>query len=322
MSDEPKQALAELLPRSPSQALQRVQGEHATAIRVQVPRELGRIEHDCLVEADLLGDMAYYAWGAGKDRVEGPSKYLAMAMARLWGNCAVDLLPVQDLPESWVFTASFIDLETGFTLQRQFRQSKSWKVYGKFDEARKEDIRFQIGQSKAVRNVILNTLPEWLVNKCLDKAKGGVRERMQASIEKHGMETIQKAAIESCEKLGVPEARVLQTFGRHAASALTLEDLVILAGNIKVIQTGQDTIDAVFPGFETQRRTDQAAAPSSGQLADELGGEVESPETPADEQAPHAEDPAKGTSGDKLFGDQTPPSTGAPPKRTARRTKA
>jgi hypothetical protein len=32
---------------------------------------------------------------------------MANAIARCWGNCAVDMLPVQELGDSYVFTASF-----------------------------------------------------------------------------------------------------------------------------------------------------------------------------------------------------------------------
>ena len=31
---------------------------------------------------------------------------------------------MQETPDAWIFTGHFIDLETGFTLSRQFRQSK------------------------------------------------------------------------------------------------------------------------------------------------------------------------------------------------------
>ena len=80
-----------------------------------------------------------------------------------------------------------MDLETGFTLDRQFRQAKKWTVHGKFDESRKEDIRFQIGQSKAVRNVILNALPSILIDKAMTAAKAGVMAKVKAFVKTKGL---------------------------------------------------------------------------------------------------------------------------------------
>ncbi len=229
------------------QAMQRVKTEYTTAIAVQQPRVLTRVEKMAMEESALLGSDAYYGWGAGKDSVEGPSVGLAMSLCRCWGNCAVDMGEVQDLPDAWIFTAKFVDLETGYTLTRQFRQSKKWVVHGKFDEARKDDIRFQIGQSKAVRNVVLNAVPKWLTRRALDKAKGGVREAVEAAIATHGIEKVVAKAVSRLADLGVDEARILAAMGRKAVAALTVEDLVILRGNIAALESGADDIDGVFP---------------------------------------------------------------------------
>jgi hypothetical protein len=279
----------------PSVPMQRVQTEYTTALSVQKARALPAVQKASLDEAAILGADGYYAWGAGKDRIEGPSKELAMCLVRCWGNCAVDLGEVQDFRDSWIFTAKFIDLETGFTLARQFRQSKKWTVYGKFDEARKEDIRFQIGQSKAVRNVILNALPGWLVRRAIDKCKGGVREGIEKSIEQHSMEKVQDRAMERLAKLNVPADRVLVAMGRQAVRALTVEDLVILHGNIACLENGSDTIDTMFPLPEAETQPKRG----SDALRDKLAAKDKQPEpeTPADpapgaEQQPAEEQPA------------------------------
>lgn len=266
-------------------AVQQVKGRYAGAIAVQQPRDIVKIESAVLAEADLLGTDAFYAWGAGKNHIEGPSKHLAMTLARCWGNCAVELGPVQETTDAWIFTASYLDLETGFTLDRQFRQAKGWTVHGKFDEERKEDMRFQIGQSKAVRNLILNSLPQWLITRAMDKAKGGVRETIAARIGKHGIEKVQEQAITKCNTLGVLPDRVLNAFGRHAMTALTLEDLVILAGNIRALETGSDTREAMFPA---QADTAESSLKDQAKKAVErLKPKAEAPPEPqAEEQAP------------------------------------
>ncbi|MBL4700842.1 MAG: hypothetical protein JKX85_06255 [Phycisphaeraceae bacterium] len=231
----------------PAVPVQRVQTNYTTAMAVQQPRELVRVEQSSIQESEMIGSDGFYAWGVGKDRIEGPSKDLAMTLVRCWGNCAIDLGEIQDLPDSWIFTATFIDLETGFTLARQFRQSKSWTIYGKMDAARKEDIRFQIGQSKAVRNVVLNVLPKWLVRRAMDACKGGVREKIEKAVDKHGMDVVITRSMERLQRLGVDEHRLLTAMGRKALPALTIEDMVIIHGSIAALESGADTIDAVFP---------------------------------------------------------------------------
>ncbi len=268
--------------------MQRTQTRYTTAMRVQIPRELPLVESRALEEATLLGADGYYAWGQNKDRVEGPSKDLAMALIRCYGNCAVDLGEVQETRDAWIFTATFVDLETGFTLARQFRQAKGWTVYGKFDEARKEDIRFQIGQSKAVRNVILNAVPGWLVRRAMDRCKGGVREMIEATVEKHGMEKVVRRALDRLATLGAEEARVCECMGRKNAAGITLEDMVILHGNIAAIESGADTVDEIFPAKSTVKLAEESRpASAADRLVSKLAPKPEAkPETRAEPASP------------------------------------
>lgn len=228
-------------------ALQQTRTSFCTAMSVQKPRELPMVERRFLEEARMAGEDFYYGWGAGKDRIEGPSKGLACAAARCWGNCAIEVLPVQDLPDSWVFTACFVDLETGFTMSRQFRQSKKWTVHGRMDAERKDDIRFQIGQSKAVRNVVLNSLPDWLVNKAMDEAKKGVKDKLEKYIAANGLPAAQDIVIRSLAKLGVKEEAILAKFSVANKSALDIDKLVILRGDWTAIENGQERADDLFP---------------------------------------------------------------------------
>lgn len=230
--------------------LQQIKTPYSTAVSVQVPRELDTVRRRLMDEASIGGEMMYYGWGAGKDHIEGPSIHLAMAAARCWGNCAVFPEPVQELPDSWIFTSSFVDLETGFTLQRQFRQSKSSQVFGKHHEERKSDIRFQVGQSKASRNVVVNALPKSIINEAMAKAKAGVRERLEkwiAAKGEGGLAMAQDGALDALEKLGIVEARVLAKVSRPTRAALTLDDLIVLKGDIVAIQDGTDRADELYP---------------------------------------------------------------------------
>lgn len=290
--------------------MQRTQGRYTTAVQVQRPRRLPEVEKSALAEAAMLAEDGFYGWGAGKDHIEGPSVELANALARCWGNCAVEMEPMQETATAWIMTAAFVDLETGFTLTRQFRQSKEWVVHGRHDDARKDDIRFQIGQSKAVRNVILNALPAWLVRRALDQCRGGVRAALEKSVAQYGLEKVQRRALDRLAALGVSEARVLSVMGRRVAAGLTVEDLILLHGNIQALESGTDTIDAVFPAGAEDPGTGAGTIPEGSAGFGGFGGSENATATPPVASPPtFPPSPPKSapsaTGGDQ--GAQTPP---------------
>lgn len=227
--------------------LQQVSGQHVKSLAVMKPRMLAKVQESFLKEAAIAGESFFYAWGEGKDRIEGPTVDCAMALARSFGNCAVDMLPVDDQPDAWIMTASFLDTETGFTLTRQFRQSKKWTVYGKMDAERKDDVRFQIGQSKATRNVILNALPKWLVNKGIESAKSGVRVMIENAIKADSLQGVQTKAVAAIQRFGIDEERILRKFGRPTVQALDIEDLVLMKGDLNALTNRQDTAENLYP---------------------------------------------------------------------------
>lgn len=227
--------------------LQRVQTGYATAISVQRPRVLHMVEKRLEQEALLAGEDFYYGWSAGGQRIEGPSVNLALAAARCWGNCAVDMLPLSETEDSYVFTAAFVDLETGFTLHRSFRQSKRHAVHGKMDEERKADIRFQIGQSKAIRNVVLNALPPSLIRRTMEAAKSGVRAKIEQYVSKNGVAKAVDLVLGGLAKCGVKEPAVLARCGVAERKAVTLDHLVILRGDLSAIENGQERGAELFP---------------------------------------------------------------------------
>ncbi len=130
-------------------------------------------------ECMQAGDMMFYSWGKGDNHVEGGSIGLAMTLARIWGNCVIECLPPQENATSFILTTRFIDLETGFTNERPFRQSKKAIVAGKMDEERKMDTRFQVGYSKAARNVVKNSISFYLWDQAIKWAKEGTKKKIE-----------------------------------------------------------------------------------------------------------------------------------------------
>lgn len=256
------------------QTLEQYRGTYVTAVRVQKPREIVEVERKCLQEAALAGESCYYGWSAGKDRVEGPSIELAMILARNWGNCAVESPPVIETAVAYYIPAAFIDLENGTTITRFFRQSKTWKVYGRMDEDRKADIRFQIGQSKGQRNVIIRALPSWLVDKCLEKAKEGVRNKIEQYIKKNGLVGARDGAMKELAKRGVTQERAELKYSKKMAE-WDIEVLVMLKGDIQALQAKIEEPQDLFP-YPGDK------APNGGTSADKLVEELKEKKKPAE----------------------------------------
>jgi hypothetical protein len=262
-------------------AVMQARGSYVSAIQVQRKRELADVQKRLLEEANLMGESAFYGWGAGDNRIEGPSEAIAFAAARCWGNCAVEYAPVEETRDAYIFTATFIDLETGFTLQRPFRQSKRWTVSGRMDEMRKEDVRFQIGATKAARNVILKTLPAWLIDAALEQAKSGVRKKIEGFIAAKGLPAAQDLIVSELAKLGVKEEAILRKFSVAKRDGLDLDKLVILRGDLKAIQSGQERPEVLFPVAGAEPTPGKAPADLDSFGAPERASAPESLEAPS-----------------------------------------
>lgn len=252
-------------PRNP---LQQVKTGYTTAIAVQKPRELQVVHKRLMAEAKMAGESFYYGWGSGKDRIEGPSVGLAMAAVRCFGNSAVDVLPIQDAEDSWIVTSVFIDLETGFTLTRQYRQSKKSVVHGKHDSERKDDIRFQIGQSKAARNVVCNALPKWLIDAAVNEAKQGVRDNIEKFVRANGIAKAVDLVLNGLAKHGVLEPIVLDKCQVPERKGLTVDHVVMLRGDLYALDNGQDYASALFPALAEENGGKVTRSSINDKLAD------------------------------------------------------
>lgn len=176
------------------ETIKRTQTEYQTAIAVQKPRDLARVITNSLIEARRAGSNFYYAWDIqtdrGKKHIEGGSIGLATCLARNYGNCAIPV-KVETIDENWVFTACFVDFETGYNYSRTFVMPKTSKTKGKYSAERSQIMAFQKAQSQAIRNVILNGgVPKWLVAEAIIEAKEGEMEAIKGMGIKKAQEKI------------------------------------------------------------------------------------------------------------------------------------
>lgn len=213
------------------------------AQQVAVLRDERRVLEKLKVLAAAAGSDWYYRFpvkkkDGGTDYIEGASIKLANDLARLYGNCEVDTR-VQDLGESWLIYARFTDFETGYALVRPFQQRKSQRSM-RGDADRALDIAFQIGVSKAIRNVVTNAL-QTFSDFAFDEAK-------QALVDKIGknLANYRNRVLQGFENAKIDPARAEQLLGRASAD-WTAPDVAKVIAMMKAVADGMATWDETFP---------------------------------------------------------------------------
>lgn len=220
------------------------------------------------------------------DWIEGPSIKLANDLARLYGNCEVDCR-AQDLGSTILFHARFIDVETGFALTRPFQQRKGAAKLGGGDEQRREDITFQIGASKAIRNVVVNALQTF--------ADFAFEEAKQALVDKIGKNLVNWRD-RTISKIGarVDLKRVEAVIGRPAGEWLA-PDVARVIAMAKAVEDGMSSMDDTFPIIGEQAETPADAGTRLDTFANEkdmVNDGLDDGSTVADETAaPLSADP-------------------------------
>lgn len=223
-----------------------------TARRVAVPRDPGKIFTMINTFAGQFGDQYTYSWEA-KDRrsgkksvIEGGTIKLANMLARAYGNCQVDC-DVSETATHIIFKAFFIDFETGLSTARLFQQRKSQNT-GMGDVDRQADIIFQVGQSKAIRNVIINALSDFAQH-AIEESKKGMLKKFASPEAREIAEAFIDRAL---ERFDVSEHRLDATVGRRRKD-WDVRNLAKAYSTMRALVEGMVSVSDAFP-------TDDAAA--------------------------------------------------------------
>lgn len=251
-----------------------VHTSYVTAQHVPQKRQIKALLKEAVDIAELSGEIFFYRWETTttnqqtgekeKGYIVGPSVKLANEAARIFGNCVVQQKPVQETAKAWIFTSAFIDLETGFTRERQFRMDKQFPIYGRMDKFRKDDSRFQIGQSKSDRNVTLNALPQIIVDKMLKAAIQSVRNSIVFKIENTYGGDINKAideTLKAMSKYSIDQTLIERKLGLKR-KLWDVDTLVILYGDYKALEGGEHTKATLYSLDETDDPNGGAEAES------------------------------------------------------------
>jgi hypothetical protein len=223
-----------------------VQDRSFGAQRVAVYRDEARILQKLKALAQAAGEDYFYrfpVWNnkeKRKDFIEGGSIKLANDLARTYGNCDIDTRVV-DQGDSWLFYARFTDFETGFSQTRAFQQRKEQTAM-KTDPGRAADIVFQIGQSKAIRNVVLNSL-QTFADFTFEEARNSLVQRIGARLDHYRERLLTRFA-----ETGIELSRVQSVIGK-APSEWVAPDVARLIAMVKSITDGMATADETFPAL-------------------------------------------------------------------------
>jgi hypothetical protein len=214
------------------------------AIKVAKERDLQKVLRDIKAVATAAGDDFFYSWPTNnkdgtKGVVEGPSVKCANAVARIFGNCQVRIRAFDQGPH-WILYAQFYDMESGFVYERPFQQRKAQNIGGKMDKDRATDIVFQIGCSKAARNVVCNALSEF-TDYAFDVAKDQLVERIGKQIEKFRARVIERLA-----ELKVDLKRVETVRGKVIKDWLA-PDVAKTIAEIQAVNDGMGHPDEIWP---------------------------------------------------------------------------
>lgn len=221
-----------------------------TAVTVQKARDLDKIVKAIDREAEYAGDSFYYGWTDKKgNRIEGPSIGLANSLAREWTNCAVTV-DFQENDATFVITPRFIDIEKGFQMERVFRQRKN-AVQGNFDPDRKLDMALQIGQSKAIRNVVVNAVPRWLVDRAVEKAKAAVVK----GLDPNKLQEYADQVIAYFTSKGAKLEQIIAKAGK-AKAEWSMSDIASFKGDKKALENGEVSISELFPAVDPKPEVD------------------------------------------------------------------
>ena len=238
------------IPQGAGAPMMQIKTGYVTAVAVQVPRPtIDEIAAKVFKEAESAAGSFYYSWrvkkkDGGTEQIEGGSIDLAMSLARNYGNCVVDVEAVETVSHI-TFKGVFLDLETGFTCPRLYRQRKSQQISSKMDADRQEDMVYQIAQSKAIRNATLRAMPKWVIDEAIEIARASELQK----IKKEPPEKARAKAIKFFAEYGITVDRIVAKFDGRTPDQWTPEDLLVLRESAASVSEGVK-VSEIFPAPE------------------------------------------------------------------------
>lgn len=222
--------------------------DHAVGARpVAVPRDEQKIMQRLKMFAAKAGTDWFYripvkTKDGRTDWIMGPSIKLANTVHFVVGNLVLETREV-DVGDAWVFYARETDLEGGSSMERAYRQHKGQSSIRTKDAERQRDIAYQIGQSKAIRNVICNMLAPY--------CDFAFEEAQESLVEKIGRDLAgwRDRTVKGIAKMPCDLVRVERVIGRASKDWLAADIAAVIA-MMQSIADGMANVDDTFPPIE------------------------------------------------------------------------
>lgn len=278
--------------------------DYCTAMLVPQPRDeedaLKRIEAEC--DADpkaMMYSLPFKKKGGGSEPVEGGTIKFAMMIAREWGNCAASGRLVDENFSTYLFEGVYVDLQTGFNCVRPYRMSKP---RGKDNEGthkmsleRAEDMVFEIGVSKAIRNAVLNGMPARVVQRAMKRVKTALGRQIGGGGQGQG--TAFDRLLQSFAAMKVTKDDLVRYLDNKPSKTWTAEDIGTLKVAYDSIVAGELTVEQFRDGIKPQD-------PPTGETSQP---DQQQPTVPESETMAADEDRAAVDLRDRLLQQQQPP---------------
>jgi hypothetical protein len=293
------QALTDKMAPTPGEGLiaqgatvQQIRTRTVTAVRCQVERDLQTVARRVVDECDECEfdpDGLIYSWTAsgggsgGRSKIEGPSIKMAMILARNWGNSETDSELVAETETHWILRGLFYDFELGSTTSRLYRQRKPKAGKGKMDRDRQEDIDFQIGQSKAIRNSVVNAMPAGIVKRAMEAARGNIKKEAADELKQKGGRQKAMTRLKAAFAKWEISIEMLEKKVGKPSKKWDADDLTALRELYQALDDGQTSAENEF---ETGDKKAEFGAAVAGQNGAKDAPADDEPPPPDDSDAP------------------------------------
>ena len=239
--------------------LQRTQTRFVTAMKVQVARDLEVVHEGVMAEARLARERFYYSWlvntkengpdvivvdGQKKKPVTGLSIAAAQSFLRNYGNCTYEIDIVEEGPAHWTLRATFIDFEKGIAVPRLLRAKKGG-LESNYDRERAMDMSFQKAQSQAIRNCILDAMPEYMRQDAMEEAQKAAAEKVAPKGDAGALAKKVEGWRGYWLKRKVMDEQMVKRVGRPFAQ-WTREDCAMLKALSTAIEDGRTSVESEF----------------------------------------------------------------------------
>ena len=275
-------------------AITKVENETMAQIALTRPRNLRKVLEDAIEELELDPEFAekqYYRIPY-KDNSTDPPKTTwvtglsikaAVSLARCFGNINCTARVVEETDSAVVVEGVAIDMERSFRVSKPVAISKFYRNRKTHQMVKWSADRFpQIlaaGASKAMRNAILNVIPESIQNRYWNRAKqlamvGGGDYEGDAQQPKVDRRTIIGKILAAFEPYKVGREH-LEAHLKCKMEDAKSEELGDLKGILNAIEQGQTTpYEAFMVGLPPEKKDEPAKKPEKG--TDQLfGGKAE-----------------------------------------------